>query len=85
MSTLSVGEVLRRIGDVGQKNFIPRFAEIYKDVLEKLEGWFEDSLATLNTHMVTELNLPEDVYDDERPEESGRPFVADADDDGVPQ
>lgn len=82
---LSVGEVLRRIGDVGQKNFIPRFAEIYKDVLEKLEGWFEDSLATLNTHMVTELNLPEDVYDDERPEESGLPFVADGDDDAVPQ
>lgn len=57
---LSVGELLSRLDQVGDSNFIPRFSQIYRKILGEIDGWLEASYRSLDSYLLRDIELPED-------------------------
>ncbi len=54
---LTVGEILKRMDNVGDQNFIPRFSVIYKDQLTKIDGWLAGSYKDMLAIPISEISV----------------------------
>lgn len=63
---LSVGELLRRLDSIGDSDFIPRFSEIYKPVLDNIDKWLNQTYDCLSHQMIKDINLPIDEEKEKR-------------------
>jgi yihY family protein len=79
--TLSVGLLLRKLDAVGDSNFIPRFSLIYRDILDKIDVWLDDSYASLDNKRLCDIKLPEDSDKESIVNTSPQPFLQDGDND----
>lgn len=80
INKLTAGMVYRKISEVGESNFIPRFQIIYSEVLGDIDKWFSDVYASLDTHPLLEIDLPEDENKEKEVTMAENPFF----DSGVP-
>lgn len=79
---LSVGLLLRKLDAVGDSDFIPRFSIIYRSILDKIDGWLNDSYDTLEDKLLVNIELPEDADKERIVNTSSKSFLQD-DDDGI--
>lgn len=82
--TLTVGELLSKVDRVGSSNFIPRFGIIYRDVLDKIDKWLDSAYDQLNTQLIADINLPEDLDKEDSLNASKPQFQFSTDDDSSP-
>lgn len=59
--TLTVGQLLSKIDHVGSADFIPRFNIIYKDILDKIDKWLDSAYTALDSQLISDIDLPEDL------------------------
>lgn len=59
--TLTVGQLLSKIDHVGSSDFIPRFNLIYRDLLDKIDTWLASAYKALDSQLVADIELPEDI------------------------
>lgn len=57
---LSVGLLLRKLDAVGDSDFIPRFSIIYRSILDRIDGWLDESYSQLDDKLISDIELPED-------------------------
>lgn len=57
---LSVGLLLRKLDAVGDSDFIPRFSLIYRSILDRIDGWLDESYSQLDDKLIADIELPED-------------------------
>lgn len=60
VATLSAGELFRRLDNVGDSNFIPRFSIIYGNVLARISQWFDTTYKDLEPYLLKDIELPVD-------------------------
>ena len=72
---LSVGELLRRLDAVGDSNFIPRFSIVYRKILDKIDGWLQDTYECLESHKIGDINLPIDDDKEKKIENNDSSFI----------
>lgn len=82
--TLTVGELLSKVDRVGSSNFIPRFGIIYRQVLDKIDKWLVSAYDQLNTQLIADINLPEDIDKENSLNEVKPQFQFSSDDDSSP-
>lgn len=82
--TLTVGELLLKVDRVGSSNFIPRFGIIYRQVLDKIDKWLVSAYDQLNTQLIADINLPEDIDKENSLNEVKPQFQFSSDDDSSP-
>lgn len=75
VSGLTVGELLRRLDKVGDSGFIPRFSLIYRNILDKIEGWIEETYRPLENVLITDIVLPVDDDKERVVNETPKPFL----------
>lgn len=84
-STLSVGEILQKIDNIGDSNFIPRFAQLYAPILGKIDKWLADSYSAMKDVMISDIQLPTDNDKESAIDNTPQPFfITDEDSEGVP-
>lgn len=82
---LSVGELLQRLDNVGESNFIPLFANIYGSLLTKIDGWLDESYHTMDNYYVADIALPINAEKLKQIDEEPEPFFQlDDSDSGAP-
>ncbi|MDE6298829.1 MAG: YihY/virulence factor BrkB family protein [Muribaculaceae bacterium] len=84
-ANLSVGEILQKMDNIGDSNFIPRFAQLYAPVLEKIDKWLTDSYTGMKDVLISDIQLPEDSDKEAAINDNPQPFfITDDDSEGVP-
>ena len=58
LDNMTVGELFKRLDNLGESDFIPRFSEIYKDILKEADTWIADSYKTENGVLLKNIPLP---------------------------
>lgn len=63
LDEMTVGELFRRLDNLGDNDFIPRFSEIYKGLLKEIDGWINASYKEEDAILLKDIHLPspEDV------------------------
>lgn len=56
-TTLTVGELFRKFDSLGNSDFIPRFNQIYPDIVKKVDEWNNDTWNIADTPVI-DLTLP---------------------------
>ncbi len=72
---LSVGELLSRLDNVGDSNFIPRFSIVYRATLDKIDQWLKESYDCLDNQKIGEIVLPIDDDKEKSMEEGETGFL----------
>lgn len=58
LDNMTVGELFRRLDNLGDSDFIPRFSEIYKDLLHNVDTWIADSYKEEDNFLLKDIALP---------------------------
>ena len=82
--SLTVGQLLSKIDHVGSSNFIPRFSIIYREVLDKIDKWLDSAYEQLDSQLIADINLPEDIDKENSLNEAKPQFQFSTDDDSSP-
>lgn len=59
--SLSAGEVLKRLDNVGDSDFIPRFSTIYSGILDKIDLSLDKSYDNLDSLYIKDITLPPEI------------------------
>jgi len=81
---LSVGELLQRLDAVGDHDFIPRFSIIYRQILDKIDLWLDNSYNSMKSQLIKDIRLPVDSGKEAIVNASAEPFVKNDDSDNSP-
>lgn len=73
---LTVGELLKKLDEVGDSNFIPRFARIYSAVLAKIDSWLDSTYKVLDDVRLADITLPIDDDKTAAVDASPKPFLS---------
>lgn len=57
-SGMTVGAFLRKIGSVGEADFIPGLAEAYPEQLKTIDVWLDKSYSVLDDQLLSQLDVP---------------------------
>ncbi len=58
LDNMSIGELFRRLDNLGDSEFIPRFSEIYSDTLKKVDSLIADSYCKEDDYLLKDMELP---------------------------
>lgn len=66
ISTFSAGELIRRLDNAGDSDFIPNFDESYKDAIEEVDKWNTIEWEIASQTLIKDIPLPSPQEDKEK-------------------